>query len=129
SLGALDCARDALADPDAGDLDRVARLEGLDRDRLADDELASPAELDEVAMRFDAGLLQVADLGLRDLALGDGLERELDGLVAVGLDGLDLDHGARARLDDGDGGHDAALLVEELRHPELSADDALHLRA
>ena len=56
---------------DAGDLDRVAGLERLDRDGLADDGLARPAELDEVAVRLDAGLLQVAELGLRELALGD----------------------------------------------------------
>ena len=38
---ALDRAGEALADPDPGDLDRVARLEDLDGDGLADGQLAS----------------------------------------------------------------------------------------
>src|SRR5260221_12242908 len=86
----LDRAGEALADADPGDLDRVARLEGLDRDRLAEDELGAAAELDQVPVGLDAGLLQVAELGLRDLALGDRLERELDRLIPVGLLGLHL---------------------------------------
>ena len=73
--GGVDRAGEALADPDPGDLDRVAGLEGLDRDRLAEDELGSATELDQVPVGLDAGLLQVAELGLRDLALDDRLER------------------------------------------------------
>ena len=36
-----------------------------------------------MAMRRGAGLAQMADLGLRKLALRDCVERELDGVVAV----------------------------------------------
>ena len=81
----LDRALEALADRDAGDLDLVAGLERLDGDRLADREPALAAELDEVAMRADAGLLQMPDLGLRELPLGDRVERELHRVVAVGV--------------------------------------------
>ena len=97
----------------------VAGLEGLDRDRLADDELALAAELDEVAVRIDAVLLQVADLRLGDLPLGDRLERELDRLVAVGLDRLHADDRARPGLDHRHRRADAGLRVEDLRHAEL----------
>ena len=95
----------------------------LDRDRLAEHGLALTAELDEVAVRVGAALLQVPELRLRDLALGDRLEGELDGLVAVGLDGLHLDDRAGAGLDHRDRRDDARLSVEELSHSELSSDD------
>src|SRR6185437_5695009 len=122
----LDRPGEAIADPDPSDLDRVSRLEDLDRDRFAHDRLAGAAELDQMAMPFEPGLLQVAELCLRDLPLGDRLERELHGLVAVGLDRLHLDHRARTGLDHGHSRDHAALLVEELRHAELSADDPFH---
>jgi hypothetical protein len=64
---ALDRPREALADRDARDLDRVSGLEDLDRDRLADDGLARAAELDEVPVRLRVGLLQVPEARLRDL--------------------------------------------------------------
>jgi hypothetical protein len=54
------------------------------------------------------------------------VEGELDRVVAVGVDGLHLDHGARARLDDGDGGHLPGVRVEDLRHAHLSAQDPFH---
>ena len=47
---------------------RVARLERLDRDRLADGEALGVAELDQMAVRCHAGVLQVPDLGLAELA-------------------------------------------------------------
>ena len=47
----LDRALEALADRRARDLDRVARLERLDGDGLADVELGLAAELDEVPVR------------------------------------------------------------------------------
>ena len=60
---ALDRALEALADPDAGDLDLVARLEDLDRDRLAlDRAVDAAAELDELAVRADPELREVAEL-------------------------------------------------------------------
>src|SRR5262249_35749394 len=80
---ALDRAGEALADRDAGHLDRVAGLERLDGHGLADGQLGAPAELHQLAMRGDAVLRQVPDLALRELPLGNGIERELHGVVAV----------------------------------------------
>jgi hypothetical protein len=71
----------------------------------------------------------MAALGLRELAVGHGVVGELDRLVAVRLDRLHLHHRARAGLDHGHGSHLAALRVEDLRHAQLSAEDAFHLRA
>ncbi len=122
----LDRSREALADPDARDLDRLARLERLDRDRLADHQLGAAAELDQVTMGLQPCLLQVTQLRPRHLPLGDGREGELDGLVSVGLERLHLDDGARPGLDHRHGRDHPGLRVEELCHPQLPADDAFH---
>src|SRR6476646_9082488 len=123
---ALDRPRGALADRDARDLDRVAGLESLHGHGLADGQLGTAAELDQLAMRLHAVLGQMPELALRDLALGDGVERELHGVVAVRGHGLDLDHGARAGLSDRYRGDDARLRVEDLRHTEFPSDDPFH---
>ena len=123
---ALDRALEALADPDAGDLHLVAGLEGLDGDGLALDGAVDPAaELDQLAVGTDAELLQMAELGPRELAVDDGVERELDGVVAVVRRGLHLHDRTRPRLDDGDRGDRTRLRVEHLRHAQLFAQDAL----
>ena len=85
------------------------------------------AELDEMAVRPDAGLLQMADLGLRELPLGDRVERELDGVVAVDVGRLHLDDRARPGLDHGHGRHHPGVGVEDLAHAELLAEDAFHV--
>jgi hypothetical protein len=123
---ALDRALEALADRDPGDLDPVAGLKGVDGDRLADLELRRAPELDQVTVRRDAGLLEVAELPLRQLPVGDRIEGELDGLVAVVGSGPHLDDRARARLDHGDRGDVPRLRVEDLGHAELASEDALH---
>src|SRR6185437_6160208 len=123
---ALDRALEALADADPGDLDRVTRLERLDGHRLAFHRAVQPAaELDQLAVRRDAVLGQMAELGLGELALDDLVERELHRLVAVGVGGLHLHHRAWSGRDHGDGRDDAGLRVEDLRHTELFAQDAL----
>ena len=122
----LDRPLEALADGDAGDLDLLAGLEGLDGDGLARGELARPADLDEPPVRADLGLGEMPELGLGELALGHLVEGELDGVVAVGLDRPHGDDGAGPRLDHRHGREHAGLLVEDLRHAELPADDALH---
>src|SRR6266508_1722802 len=104
---ALDRALEALADADPAHLHLVARLERLDGDGLADYSLRGPAELDEVAVRLDAVLLQMAELALGELPLRDSVEGELHGLVAVLLRRLHLDDRARTRLDHGHGRADA----------------------
>src|SRR5262249_32734463 len=74
----LDRALEAFADADARDLDLVARLENLDGDGLTlDGAVDRPAELDEPAVRGDLEPGEVAELALRELPLGDGLERQL----------------------------------------------------
>ena len=109
-----------------GDLDRVAGLEGLDRDGLAGLELARASELDEVPVPADARLAKMAELALRELPVGDRLERELHGLVAVSRLGPHGDHRAGPGLDHRDGLDVAGLLVEDLGHSELPAENAFH---
>ena len=122
---ALDRALEALADPDPGDLDLVAGLEDLDGDGLAlDGTVDAAAKLDEPAVRADAGLREVAELGLRQLRVRHCVVGELHGVVAVGRDRLDLHNGTRARRDHRDGGHDTGLRIEDLGHAELPAENA-----
>src|SRR3954468_21634389 len=123
---ALDGALEALALRDAGDLDLVAGLEGLDRDGLPDGELAGlVTELDEVLHRRRVGLAQVAELGLREVLLADGAERELHGLVAGAVDRADAGAGARPRLEHGDA-LEVAVVGEDLGHAELASEDRGH---
>src|SRR6266542_1933084 len=122
----LDRSLEALADRDAAHLHLVARLERLDGDVLADDRVARASELDEMAVRTGAVRLQMADLALRELPLRDGLERELHGLVTVGVGRAHEDDRARPRLDHGHGRDAAGLLVEDLRHADLAAENPLH---
>src|ERR687885_1932376 len=123
---ALDRALEALALRRPGDLDLLAGLEGLDRDRLADGELAGlVAELDDVLHRRRVGLAQVAELALGEVLLADRAERELDGLVAVAVERADRRHRTRAGLEHRDA-LDAAVLEEQLRHPELLGEDRRH---
>src|SRR3954452_19273168 len=97
---ALDRALEALALRHAGDLDLVAGLEGLDRDGLADRQLAGlVAELDDVLHRRRVGLAQVAELGLREVLLARRAECELDGLVAVAVERADARHRTRPGLE------------------------------
>src|SRR3954449_6206019 len=126
---ALDGALEALALRDAGDLDLVAGLEGLDRDGLPDGQLARlVAELHDVLHRRRVRLAQVAELGLGEVLLARGAERELDGLVAVAVERADPGDGTRAGLEHGDA-LDAAVVEEQLRHPELLSEDRRHRSA
>src|SRR3954463_13848055 len=123
---ALDRPLEALALRDAGDLDLLAGLEGLDRDGLADGQLAGlVAELDDVLHRRRVRLAQVAELGLGDVLLAHGAERELDGLVAVAVERPDPGDGTRAGLEHRDP-LDAPVLEEQLGHPELLGEDRRH---
>src|SRR4051812_36951822 len=123
---ALDRALEALALRDAGDLDLLAGLEGLDRDGLTDGQLAGlVAELDDVLHRRRVGLAQMPELGLGDVLLAYRAERELDGLVAVAVERADPGDGTRAGLEHGDA-LDAPVLEEQLRHPELLGEDRRH---
>src|SRR3954453_3663980 len=111
---ALDGALEALALRDARDLDLLAGLEGLDRDGLADGQLAGlVAELDEVLHRRRVGLAQMAELGLRQVVLLCRPERELHRPAARALDRADAGPRTGARLEHGDA-LDIALVGEDL---------------
>ena len=114
----------ALALAGADDIDQGAGLEGLGGDLLAERVLArvGRAQLDGVAPRRDAGLGEVARLGLVHPARVDRAVGQLDGDVAVGLLGSDLGHHVGSGLDHGDR-DDPVVLVEYLGHPELLAQD------
>src|SRR3954471_5879703 len=123
---ALDRALEALALGDAGDLDRLADLERLDGHGVADRQLGGLVpELREVAHGRGPGLLEVAELGLAQVLLLGGAERELDGLVAVAVVRADAGHRARPGLEHGHA-LDPAVLHEDLRHPELLGEDRGH---
>src|SRR4051794_6449420 len=123
---ALDRALEALALGDAGDLDRLADLERLDGHGVADRQLGGlVAELREVAHGRGPGLLEVAELGLAQVLLLGGAERELDGLIAVAVVRADAGHRARPGLEHGHA-LDPAVLHEDLRHPELLGEDRGH---
>src|SRR5262249_25230917 len=122
----LDRALEALPDGDARDLDPIARLEGLDRNGLARGEAALAAELDQVPVGTDAGLAEVAELTLRDLPVGYGLERQLDRAVAGPPRRGAGNGGARPGLDHSPGRDAARLGVEALGHSELPSHDAFH---
>jgi len=87
---------------------------------------AASAEFDQVAARGHAGLVEVALLGLVDLARVDLAPGDLDGLVAVGRGVAHLGHDTRSSLDHGDR-DDPVVRVPDLGHPELLAQDALDL--
>ena len=89
-------------------------------------ELGVAAELGEVTVGGRAGLLQMAELALRDLAVDHRLVGELHGGVAVGCLAANVGDGARTGLDHGDRGDAARLRIEDLGHAELSAKDAFH---
>ena len=122
----LDRAGEPLSVGNAGDLDLLSRLERLDGHVLAHDQLALTAQLEQATIgTADVVLLQVAELGLRDLALGGLVVGDLDRVVTVRVCGLDLHDGTRRRLDHRHGGDDTGLGVEDPRHAELLSDDSL----
>src|SRR3954452_11035873 len=123
---ALDRALEALALRDARDLDLLALLEHVHGQLLADLEaLALTAELAQMAKGRVAGLLDVAKLGLRELALGHVAVAELDGHVAVAVLGAQAGHAAGTCLHDRDALHDA-VLDEQLRHTDLCSKQCGH---
>src|SRR4051794_6244330 len=123
---ALDRALEALALGGARDLDLLADLECLHRHGLANRQLAGlVAELLDLAVRAGVGLLEVAELGLREVLLLGGAERELHGLVAVALMRADAGHRAGPGLEHGHA-LDGAVLEEDLGHAELLGEDGRH---
>src|SRR5204862_260433 len=82
------------------------------------------AHFQQVPVRSDPVLAEVAELRLREPFLRDLLVGDLHRVVAVDAGLLDRDHRTRPGLDHGHGRHPARLLVEDLGHSELSSDNA-----
>src|SRR3954454_11823125 len=80
----LDRALEALALADAGDLDDLTDLEGLDGDRVTDDELPGfVAELLQRLHRRRVHLLEGAEQRLVERFLAHGTESELHRFIAI----------------------------------------------
>ena len=124
---ALDDALIAVALADAGDIHEVARLEGISLHDVAHVQLGGilHVELPQVLLGSHAGLVQVALLGLGELALRDVLKAQLDRLIAFLFGSLLLHDHAGTRLNHGDGDH-MAVLVKNLGHAHFFADDRFH---
>ena len=119
---------EALALAGSGDVDVCAVLEDLGGELLADLVVGGVrnAELHYVATRGHTSLGELAGSRLVHLARVDGAERELNGAVAVTLFGTDLGYDVRPSLHDGDRDN-PVVLVEDLGHAELGAQDSLDL--
>ena len=137
-------ARGATALGRAGDVDRLDPLEKIDREHLADlGPVEHAPQLPDEPLRLAVGLGNWGNAGFRqplgplalelcDLATNRatgetaGLveKAQLDGRVAIPLDGPHDHYRTGPRLDDGDG-HRSAIGVEDLRHADLAAEQAL----
>ena len=117
---ALDDALEAAALDGADDVDHLAGGEVLDGDDVADLGLrgAGLADLMEMGVGSDARLAEVADLAGRHAALLLGTEGDLDGVVAILVDGLYLRYRAGTRLDDRDR-DEVVLRVIDLGHSDF----------
>ena len=115
-------AGEALALSGADDVDQVTGFERVGRDLLADRVAGDvgEAQLDELVAGGHAVLGEVTGLGLVELSGIPIADRDLNGAVAIGLRGLDLDDAARPDLDNGDGND--LVVVPHLRHADLLAN-------
>ena len=129
----------ALGDP--GDIDRLHFGERVDFDLAADGHFADrTANFADESLRLAIGLGEQLDagrgtlLGALAVELGDMTtdtascqatrlirETQLNGFVPISFDGADLQHVARAGLNDRHR-NDLPRLIEELRHPDLAAE-------
>ncbi len=124
---ALDRAGESAALHGAGDVHEIARLEGVDLDGFAhgDGGRRGQAFFAQEALRSRVHLAEGAELRLARALVGDVLEAELNGVVAVLLLRSDLRHYARTGLDNGHSG-DRAVLSEQLCHSTLASQDQRH---
>jgi hypothetical protein len=120
-------AGEALALGLAGDVDAVARGKRLDGHFLTERVVirVGGAQLDDVPARCHVRLRVMSGDRLVDLARVNGAERQLYGRVAVGVGTANLSHHARPGLHHGH--RDDAVVVPDLGHAELGAQDALDL--
>jgi hypothetical protein len=122
-------AGEALALGGAGDVDVAAVAEDLGRQFLADlvlrrRGLVVESQFGQVPARVDSGGVELTGDRLIDLARADLAVGQLDGAVPVAFGGADPGDDVRPRLDDGDR-YDAVVLVEDLGHAQLRAEDSL----
>src|SRR5262245_3818932 len=131
-LVALDDARESAALRHALHVHVLALLE--DRDRQALPDLVGGlrvsaiigAELAHVARRRQVALRELPEHRARETKFLVGAEAELDRGVAVLVRRAHLGHRARPGLNDRDG-KDVALLVEQLGHADLLANESDHV--
>ena len=137
----LDGPGEAAAFADARDIDGLHFRKRIDFDLAADRQFAGrTADFADESLRLATGLGEKLDAGGRTLLRALAVElgnmttdtstgqaarligkAQLNRLVAVSLDGADLQHVARAGLDDRHRDHLPRLIVE-LRHPDLAAE-------
>src|SRR5258708_23739329 len=97
-------ALEALTFADANDVNELAFSEGRNSDYIAclDSRSLDKANFAKTAVTIQAGLFQVAKGGLGQALLLLDTKAKLDGIVTIGLHGLDLDDRAWAGFDDCD---------------------------
>ncbi|MPN46818.1 hypothetical protein SDC9_194417 [bioreactor metagenome] len=124
SAPALDGTGVSLAFGNTGDVYLVAFLEDRDINDVADVLLSGVVQLEfaQILLERDSRLGQMTLLGLADLSGLNVLITELHGVVSVFFSRLLLSDDTGPRLNNGDR-DDFALLIEDLRHADLLADD------
>src|SRR5687767_8763892 len=119
-------AGESLASAHAGDIDEVTRLEDVDSDLLTHGVSRDvvDAQFDQLRTGGNARLFEVAGFRFVQLAQFFVPEGDLQGAVAIGVGRLDL-HDATGRDLYHCHGDDAVVLVPNLGHADLEADDRL----
>ena len=122
---ALNRACETLTDAGARNLDVIARAKHTNGDGLANGEVGRTAELRQMTMRSDAGLLKMAGFRLGKIRQINCVIGELNTVVPIDVKRAHTDDRARARLDHGHG-QARAVLREELGHAQFASDDCFH---
>ncbi|BAF53575.1 hypothetical protein cgR_0606 [Corynebacterium glutamicum R] len=110
---------------DVNELDVVEDFNGNVLSNLVTGDIVH-TNLGDVAAGGNACFLEVTSQWLVHLAWVDFAVGDLDGVVAIGLNGANLGNYAWTRFNDGNR-NNAVLLVEDLSHAELGAQNALDL--
>jgi len=123
----LHAAGETVAFRGRDDVDDVAFRKGRCFDDRSDGCVVEmPAEFANTSLRrSDAGMRKSTRVRSRDASGLDVAECQHRRFVAVGLDGLPLQHDARSDFDDGER-QIPTVRREDTRHPDLPADDVLH---
>src|ERR671937_3160659 len=119
-------ALEPLALARALDVDQLALGEDVRLQLLAHRDALEAPELRDVAVRLQAGRLELAADRRRGLAPAHLVERQAGRVVAVPVLGPQAEHAAGPRLQHGHRGH-GAVGVEHLRHAHLAGEQPLLL--